>query len=114
MSAETVRNQASRQYFELRNELNRANKTKNQKTEIEFVIHDNQEEYFIIIKSTGAEHGLRMAGRFKHEIFWHSFENERFTDFYKYMFLKICRLLPGDDKNLDEILASWLLRLWMS
>ena len=114
MSAETVRNQASQQYFELRNELNRANKTKNQKTELEFVLCQDEEEYYIIIKSTGAKHGLRIAGRFKHEVFWHLFENEQFMDFYKYMFLKICRLIPGDDNNLNEILASWLLSLWMS
>ena len=82
MSAETVRIQVSQQYFELRNELNRANKTKNKKTELEFVLCDDEEEYYIIIKSTGAEHGLRVA--YMHKVAMHRwilFENEMYSAF---------------------------------
>ena len=80
MSAETVRNQASQQYFELRNELNRANKTKNQKTELEFMLCQDEEEYFVIIRSTGAEHGLRLAYMLKvANQRWILFENEMYN-----------------------------------
>lgn len=113
MSAETVRNQASQQYFELRNELNRANKTKNQKTELEFVIRENDDEHFIVIKSTGAKHGLRLSFRYKKEPFWTPFENETYEVFYKYMFLKISILTSNDDLNINLTLTNWLIRLWM-
>lgn len=115
MSAETVRNQASQQYFELRNELNRANKSKNQKTELEFVLCQNEEEYFIIIRSTGAKHGLRMAYIHKVALHrWILFENEKYNAFYKFMFSKISTLSLEDDKDTNTILTNWLVGLWMS
>lgn len=115
MSAETVRSHASQQYFELRNELNRANKTKNQKTALEFLLCQNEEEYFIIIRSTGAEHGLRIAYMHKVALHrWILFENEMYIAFFKYMFLEVSRLSLEDKKNINIKLTNWLVRLWMS
>lgn len=113
MSAEQNRTQASQQYFEIRNELNRSNRTKNLKTELEFELREDVEEYFIIIKSTGAENGLRLAFRRKNETLWLQHENEIYTDFYKYMFLKISRTSVNNEININHTLTDWLLRLWM-
>jgi len=115
MNSESTRTQASQQYFELRNKLNQANRTKNLKTELEFVLRENDEEYFIILKSTGAEHGLRIAFKTKMtSARWFLVENEIYNDFLKYMYLKISCLNPNDELSLNQVLAGWLLRLWMS
>ncbi len=113
MSVEQNKTQTSQQYFEIRNELNRANRIKNLKTELEFEMREGDDEYFIIIKSTGAEHGLRLAFRKKNAALWLRYENELYPDFYKYMFLKISRLNPNNKININDTLTSWLLRLWI-
>ncbi len=75
----------------------------------------DEEEYFVIIRSTGAEHGLRLAHMLKvANQRWILFENEMYNDFYKYMFLKISSLSLDDKKNTNIVLTDWLLRLWMS
>lgn len=83
MSTEQNNTQTSQQYFEIRNELNRA------------------------------KHGLRLATRYKTAERWIIFENEIYEDFYKYMFLKIRQLNPIDETNINITLTSWLLRLWV-
>ncbi len=115
MNSISIRNEASRQYFELRNELNRANRTKNQKTELEFELREDAEEHFVIIKSTLAEHGLRIAYKRKSTMDrWILFENENYRDFFKYMFLKISKLNYYEEININTTLTSWLLGLWVS
>lgn len=114
MSTESIRTAASQQYFEIRNELNRGNKTKNLKTELEFEIRQNSDEYYIIIKSSGAEHGLRLAYKRKKTVNrWLPLDNELYKDFYNYMFLKINNLNQNDVLNINDTLTSWLLRLWI-
>ncbi len=113
MNSTSIRTQTSQQYFELRTELNRANRTKNLKTELEFEIRENEDEHFIVIKSTGAVHGLRLANRYKTAEQWIMFENAIYADFYKYMFLKIRQLNLADESNINITLTNWLLRLWM-
>lgn len=93
--------------------LNRANKIKNQATELEFVLRLNEDEDFIIIKSSEAEPGLRLAYRFRNETIWSPFENEIYEDFYKYMFLRISRLSRSDEAIINITLTNWLLGLWM-
>lgn len=112
MSPNQNRSQASQQYFEIRNELNRANKSKNLKTELEFVLRENEDEYFIIIRSTSAEYGLRLAYKNKIGGQWMLFEHERFRIFFKYMFMQIYKL-NHDEPNLNNKLTGWLLRLWV-
>lgn len=114
MSREQNRAIASQQYFELRNELNLSNKTKNLKTDLEFEIRDNKDQQFIIIKSTGAEHGLRVATYQKREKRWFLFNDERYSEFYKYLYIKIQNLNETDFNNINTQLTSWLYRLWMS
>lgn len=114
MSTEQNRSQASQQYFKLRKELNRANKTKNLKTELEFIIRETEDKEFIIIKSTAAEHGIQLAFRFKNEPLWSFYENYIYEDFCKYMFFKIIRLNRKEEININATLTSWLLRLWIS
>ncbi len=113
MSSELNRTETSRQYFALRNELNRANRVKNLQTELKFEIRGNDEECFIIVKSTGAENGLRVASRDSNNTFWVISENEIYENFYKYMFLRIRTLKPDDDLNINSILANWLIGLWV-
>lgn len=76
---------------------------------------EDEEEYYIIIKSTGAKHGLRVA--YMHKVAnqrWILFENEMYNDFYKYMFLKISSFSLDDEKNTNIVLTNWLIRLWVS
>lgn len=89
MNSESNRTPSSQQYFEIRNELNRANRTKNLKTELEFEMRESADEHFIVIKSTGAEHGLRIAIYLKLEKRWFLFNDERYTEFFKYLYIKI-------------------------
>lgn len=114
MPSETNKAQASKQYFELGNELNQANKSKNLKTKLQFEIRENKSEYFIIIKSTGATNGLRIAYKYKIAMNrWIIFENEIYADFHKYMFIKIRQLTPADEVDINIILTNWLLGLWV-
>ena len=113
MNSESTRNQTSQQYFELRNELNRANRTENLKSELEFEIRESEGEYFIIIKSTGAEHGLRLATYKKLRKRWDLFDNEKYSDLYKYLFLKIKLLNTTDFEKVNAQLTSWILGLWV-
>lgn len=114
MNSELNRIEASKQYFELRNALNRANRIKNLKTELEFELRENDEEYFIIIKSTESRHGLRMASFDKEKNDWVVFDNEKYTEFFKYMFKKIFTLKISEQNNLNKELTGWLARLWVS
>lgn len=115
MSTEHIRIKASKQYFEFRNELNRANKSKNQKTDLEFLIRQNENEDFIVIKSTEAMHGLRIAFRLKNATGrWFLSDNETYQDFYKYMFIKISQLHQANELNINDILRTWLFQLWIS
>lgn len=113
MSTEPDKTAVHLQYFEIRNSLNRANRIKNLKTELEFEIRKNEEEYFIIIKSTGAQSGFRIAVRYKDSKLWTLSKNEIYEDFYKYMYLKIRTLNPDNDININSILTDWLSRLWI-
>lgn len=113
MNSELNRMAASQQYFELRIALNRANRIKNLKTELEFEIRENEEEYFVIIKSTAAEHGFRIATYKKEKNEWTLFDNENYADFFKYMYEKIFLLTPSSADNFSTDLASWLSRLWI-
>lgn len=114
MRTEINRTQVSQQYFEIRNELNRSNRIENMKTELEFEIRENEVEWFIIIKSTGAKHGIRLATYKKIRNRWVLFHNEKYNEFYKYLFLKIKLLSADDYKKINSLLTSWLQRLWMS
>lgn len=115
MSTEHIRIKASKQYFELRNELNRSNKSKNQKTDLEFLIRQNEDEDFIVIKSTEAMHGLRIVFRLKNATGrWFLSDNETYQDFYKYMFIKISQLNQTDELSINNILRTWLFQLWIS
>lgn len=113
MTSDTNRIEVTKQYFELRNSLNRANRIKNISTELEFELRENDEEHFIIIKSTGAEYGLRLALRSKNYDFWTMHKNEIYEDFYKYIFLKIQTLKSDNDFDINFILTNWLARLWV-
>lgn len=93
--------------------MNCANKIKNLVTELEFELRENDEEYFIIIRSSGAQHGLRLAFSYKDQHQWTLFENEIYTDFYKYMFKKIITLDIQNKQCINTVLTDWLLRLWI-
>lgn len=114
MNSELNRTEASKQYFELRNGLNHANRIKNLKTELEFELRKNEEEHFIIIKSTAAEHGLRLAFRRNDQKYWVLFQNDTYSDFYKYMYHKIIKIEFSDAHKINTILTDWLIRLWVT
>ncbi len=113
MTSDTNRIEAAKQYFEIRNLLNRSNRIKNISTELEFELRENDEEYFIILKSTGAEHGLRLANKLKNEKEWRLYKNDLFEIFYSYMFKKIYLLEQLNTTYVNLQLTSWLLRLWV-
>jgi len=113
MTSDTNRIEVTKQYFELRNSLNQANRIKNISTELEFELRENDEEHFIILKSTGAEHGLRLAFRNKNDDFWKMDKNEIYEDFYRHIFVKIQTLKPDNDFEINFILTNWLARLWV-
>lgn len=113
MYSELNRAVATRQYFEIRNALNRANRIRNLKTELEFVLRENSDGHFIIVKSSGAENGFLVALRNADSKFWVLSKNEIYEDFYKYMFLKIRTLNLLDDIKINLILTNWLSGLWV-
>lgn len=113
MTSDANRIDITKQYFELRNSLNQANRIKNISTELEFELREDEDEYFIVIKSTGAEHGLRLAFRRKNYDFWNMHKNIIYEDFYKYVFIKIQALKPDNDFYINFILTNWLAGLWV-
>ena len=100
-----------REYFKIRNLLNKNNKTKNEVSELVFELRELGKEYFIIIKSSRANHGLRLATFDRVE--WKIFENNNYANFYKYMFKRIRSIDSFDNKLIGEELAVWLTRLWV-
>lgn len=113
MSLEPNHTSVRQQYFELRRLLNHSNKQRDLQTELEFELRESELEFFIIIKSTGATHGLRLAQKAKGGPYWALTSSERFEDFFKYMFLRIFNLSESEP-NLNNELAGWLTRLWVS
>ncbi len=114
MNSIQTRTITTKQYFEIRNALNLANSTKNIKTELLFELRENEEEYYVIIKSSGAKNGLRLASFEKEKSEWVIFNNETYSHFYKYMFKKIFILNPHQShENINELLTDWLLKLWI-
>jgi hypothetical protein len=113
MNSETTHTQAKQQYFELRIALNKSNKVKDLKSELEFELRENNEEFFIIIRSSQAEHGLRIARYVKNHSGWMIYKNHIYQEFYNYMFKKIFLLKPVNNLNINNELTGWLLRLWI-
>lgn len=113
MSLEINKMLTVREYFEIRNMLNRNNKTKNEKSELIFELKNGMDEYYIIIKSSCADHGLRLATYDKARQEWQIFINYNYASFYKYMFQKIRSLKSLDNQLISEELAVWLNSLWV-
>lgn len=111
MHSELNEFKAKQQYFELRKLLNQANPLKNQVTELEFELREEEKEFSIIIKSSGAKNGLRTAYYKKQTAQWYVYQNEKFQYFYDYLFTNI-----KNQKNLNNVvtqLTGWLSRLWI-
>ena len=106
------RQQLAHQYFEIRIALNKANGSKNDKTDLEFELRSNGVEEFVIIKSSGAHHGLRVATKTsKLNSQWITIEHPQFNELFIYLLIKIKVM-----KNFDQLngeLTVWLFRLWM-
>lgn len=100
------------QYFELRIALNKANGLRDDKTHLEFELRSDNDEDFIIIKSSGAHHGLRVAYRNKvNHNAWHRFENESYKDFFQYIILGLRTI--RETESINTKLTLWLFRLWV-
>jgi hypothetical protein len=113
MNSNTIHTLAKQQYFELRIALNKSNKVKDLTSELEFVLRENDEEFFVIIKASQAEHGLQIASYLKKRTYWTMNANISYQDFYKYMFKKIYLININTNRDIDSELASWLSRLWV-
>ncbi len=113
MNSETTYRLAKQQYFEIRIALNKSNKVKDLTSELEFELRENQEEFFIIIRSTQAEHGLRITTYLKQENEWSIHPNEKYQHFYNYMFKRIFLLNPIEGPKIISDLTDWLYRLWV-
>ena len=85
MTTEQTEQAAKQQYFELRTLLNQANPQKDLITELVFELREDKDEIFIIIRSSSAQHGLRLAYKQKIRGRWIIVENIHFEDF-----LNIC------------------------
>lgn len=105
--------EVSKEYFEIRNKLNSSNRIKNLKTELEFELRENVDEYYIIIKSSSADHGLRLASLEKVRNDPIISYNENYAAFFKYMFKKIFTLKIQDRNSFNDELTRWLSRLWV-
>ncbi len=100
------------QYFELRIALNKANGLRDDKTHLEFELKSDDDEEYVIIKSSGAHHGLRFAYRKKTtQNLWKKVENENFDDFFLYLLIGLRSVRETDSLNTQ--LTIWLFRLWM-
>ncbi len=104
------RQQLAHQYFEIRIALNKANGTRDAYTDLEFELRSNEDEEFVIIKSSGAHHGLRVAFKCTQRI-WETNLNSPFSDLFMYLFERIENLNP--DENINTELTVWLRRLWI-
>ncbi len=101
--------QVAKEYFEIRNILSQNNKIRNEVFELRYT----GEEHFIIIKSSRADHGLRLATYDKANIMWKIFHSNDYSNFYKYMFKRIYLLKSLDDILIGNELTNWLNRLWV-
>ena len=98
------------QYFELRIELNRANGLRDDKTHLEFELRSDDDEEYIIIKSSGAHHGLRIGTKDSSK-YWRVYDNSRYNELFKYLIEGVNTL--NDMNNLAQKLTIWLFRLWV-
>ncbi len=104
------RQQLALQYFEIRIALNKANGLRNDKTHLEFELRSTDDEDFVIIKSSGAHNGLRIASKFKNRL-WEVNLNSKFIELFIYFVDRIKNLRPNE--NINEELTIWLFRLWI-
>ncbi len=106
------RHQIVLQYFELRIALNKANGLRDDKTHLEFEMRSDNDEEYVIIKSSGAHHGLRIACRDKaNHNAWHKFQNESYKDLFNYIILGLRTI--HETESLNTQLTIWLFRLWV-
>jgi aromatic ring-cleaving dioxygenase len=98
------------QYFELRIALNKANGLKDDKTHLEFELRSDDDEGYVIIKSSGAHHGLRIATHTKRK-YWMAFQDSKYSELNKYLSLGIKSI--SDPAQINEKLTIWLFKLWV-
>lgn len=96
------------QYFELRIALNKANGLRDQMTDLEFELRSSSSEEYIIIKSSGAHHGLRIGTKMNDQ-YWFANDHSKYEELFKYLVEGVNTL--NDTNNLKETLTIWLFRL---
>lgn len=113
MDVDLNRAKIVKEYFEIRILLSRNNKIKNEATVLVFELKNSKAEHIIIIKSSSASSGLRLATYDKKSEDWKIYESDSYDTFYKYMFKKIAQLETLDKNTINEELTNWLNRLWI-
>lgn len=98
------------QYFELRIALNKANGLRDDKTHLEFELKSDDDEEYVIIKSSGAHHGLRIGTKI-HTKYWRANDHFKYEELFKYLVEGVNNF--NDTNNLTEKLTILLFRLWV-
>ena len=98
------------QYFEIRIALNKANGLRDHKTHLEFELRSDHETEYVIIKSSGAHHGLRIATKTNRK-YWMAYQDNKYEELNKYLTLGIKNISSLDQVN--EKLTIWLFKLWV-
>ncbi len=106
------RQQLAHQYFQIRIALNQANRLRDDKTDLKFELRSNEDEQFVIIKSSGAYHGLRVANKnTRLSSAWIPINHPKFSELFIYLLIKIKTI--NNFKDINSELTVWLFKLWM-